>query len=247
MTSNKKGFTLLEILVSIGIMSIGFLAMSQMQYLSFRQKSLAESGTLAANIVETVSNLEMANAKRITLLNARVYLDSQANQIIDKQDDYCNAGPDSICDVCPCNPLEAYVSDTFDVTTNGTEFSCAPVDIEKFDPANIEFFTNATNCRTVADLTPSFYIFRRVVSTFDATTTPNIINMDITYIVKDIVQVEHQDNISKMGTGVITDLRFVGSHALQNIQLSAHVERDWTNFINLGGGTWNEVFVPHIP
>ena len=74
MNSNSKGFTFLEIIVALGIMAVGFLAMSQMQYLSFRQKVLAESGTFSTNMIGTVSAFEMANAKTVNLLNAQEYI-----------------------------------------------------------------------------------------------------------------------------------------------------------------------------
>ena len=68
MNSNSKGFTLLEILFAVAIMGIGFLAMSQMQYLSLNQKTIAENGTFATNLIQTITDMEMANAKRINLL-----------------------------------------------------------------------------------------------------------------------------------------------------------------------------------
>ena len=248
MIRNRKGFTLLEILVAVAIMAIGFLAMSQMQYLSLRQKTMAETGTFATNIVETVSDFQMADAKRISALNSRVYLDSQASLLIPNQTDYCDGTNDAVCEQCPCNPMQVFVSDAYDLTTNGNEITCAPVDLENFDPSQMQFFTQYSQCNSVPDTTPSFYIFRSVNTNFDTATTPNLLSMDITYVIKTTKQAEHPDNLNKMGTsGAIQNLRFIGSEAVQNIQLTGHVERDWTNFIALTGGTWNEVFIPHIP
>ena len=243
MTSNNKGFTLLEILVSVAIMSVGFLAMSQMQYLSLRQKTMAEMGTFAANVVESVTDFEMANSKRISSLNSRVYLDSQANLLRANQTEYCDNSPDAVCEQCPCNPLQVFVSDTYDLTIiNNNEITCAPVDIKNFDPTQVEFFTDLSNCRTVPGITPTVYIFRNVNSTFDITKTPNLLNMDITYVVKSAKKIDRMDISALIG-----DVSFGSSQSVQNISFSGHVERDWTNFITLGGGTWNEVFIPHIP
>ena len=249
MNSNSKGFTLLEIMVALGIMAVGFLAMSQMQYLSFRQKALSESGTFATNMIGTVSDFEMANARTISLLNARVYLDSQASKIILNQDDYCDGSDDAVCEECPCNPLERFVSDTFDLQAVGgdTEFTCAPIDSNNFNPGEMEFFRESDDCENVDGLNPDFYVLKRVNSNFDNTVTPNLINLNITYVLKSTRQFESEANQTAMGSGEIANINFGDSIARQNIQVSAHVERDWTNFINLGTGTWNEVIVPHIP
>ncbi len=249
MNSNSKGFTLLEILVALGIMAVGFLAMSQMQYLSFKQKTLAESGTFATNMIGTVSDFELANARILSLLNARVYLDSQASKTIINQDDYCDGSDDAICEECPCNPLEEFVSDSFNLLAPGgdTEITCAPIDSNNFNPGDMEFFLEANDCENVDGLTPNFYVFRRVNSNFDTTVTPNLINLNITYILKTAQQFDSDANRTAMGSGEITNIIFGNSVGQQNIQVSAHVERDWTNFIMLGTGNWNEVIVPHIP
>ena len=249
MNSNSKGFTFLEIIVALGIMAVGFLAMSQMQYLSFKQKMLAESGTFATNMISTVSDFEMANARAISLLNARVYLDSQASKIILNQDDYCDGSDDAVCDECPCNPLERFVSDSFNLQAAGgdTEITCAPIDSTNFNPGEMEFFREADDCENVDGLNPDFYVFKRINSDFDNTVTPNLINLNITYVLKSARQFNDEANRTEMGSGEITNIIFGDSIARQNIQISAHIERDWTNFINLGAGTWNEVIVPHIP
>jgi len=248
MNSNSKGFTLLEILVALGIMAVGFLAMSQMQYLSFRQKVLADSGTFSINMIGTISDLEMANAKKINSLNARVYLDSQASIIILNQLEYCDASDDAICNVCPCNPLEAFTSDTFNPLAVGgdTEFTCAAIDPDDFNPEQIEFTTNAGVCEGDAGLA-EYYLFRRVTSTFNNTDIPNQINLNITYILKSSRQFADPRNRAIMGSGEINNILIGDSIARQRFQVSAHVERDWTNFVMLGAGNWNQVIVPHIP
>lgn len=258
MNSNSKGFTLLEILVALGIMAAGFLAMSQMQYLSLRQKTLAESGTFATNMIGTISDFEMADAKRRNLLNSRIYLDSQASKTIINQDDYCDGSDDAICEECPCNPLEVFVSDSFNLLAIGTntENSCAILDPNNIKPGEIEFTTDASCIAVQGDdddddndveIAP-FYIFRTVTSTFDNSSTPNQINMNIRYVLKTARQFNDPDNKSAMGTsGTFANFLVGDSVAKQNFQLSAHVERDWTNFVMLDPTRWNEVIVPHIP
>ena len=86
-----------------------------------------------------------------------------------------------------------------------------------------------------------FYIFKTVTSTFDNTTTPNLINLDIRYVLKSARQFNDPLNQSLMGSsGTFNDFRVGDSIAKQNFQVSAHVERDWTNFVTLTTGTWND-------
>jgi len=49
---SQNGFTLIEILVAVFIMSVGFLALSQMEFLSVRQKQMAEAGSNATNTIQ---------------------------------------------------------------------------------------------------------------------------------------------------------------------------------------------------
>ncbi len=58
-SNNKRGFTLLELLISVGIMSLGFLAIAQMQFLSLRQKQKAEQGTVATNAIQFIKEIGM--------------------------------------------------------------------------------------------------------------------------------------------------------------------------------------------
>ncbi|HSG31802.1 MAG TPA: prepilin-type N-terminal cleavage/methylation domain-containing protein [Thermodesulfobacteriota bacterium] len=63
--NNTSGFTLLEILVAVFIMSVGFLALSQMEFLSVRQKQMAEAGSNATNIIQAAADKDLAEIKRI--------------------------------------------------------------------------------------------------------------------------------------------------------------------------------------
>ena len=88
MTSNNKGFTLIEILVALAITSIGFLAMSQMQYLSLRQTTLAQVGSQSTNLIQSLIDRDTKFARIIHLLNSRVYIDSQSGTTITTKDNY---------------------------------------------------------------------------------------------------------------------------------------------------------------
>jgi len=73
---SQNGFTLIEILVSVFIMSIGFLALSQMEFLSVRQTRLAEQGTMATNIIQFISDRDASEVKKRTLLNNKEIMGS---------------------------------------------------------------------------------------------------------------------------------------------------------------------------
>ena len=84
------GFTLIEILVAVFLIAIGFFAMSQMQFLSLRQSQMAENGTIATNIIQAVSENDLAEIRNIHKLNLN-YL----NNPIDNS--YCTTGSGNIC------------------------------------------------------------------------------------------------------------------------------------------------------
>ena len=236
MLAEKKGFTILEILVALGIMTLGFLAMSQMQYLSLRQSNLAESGTIATNIIQYASDRDMARVRRLHLLNSRVYLDSQAGKTITSQDDYCNSGVDGICLTCPCDPFQVFTLQS--LTDGAVENRCSVIDIENFDPENIDYqdVDDPTQCTD-----SEFYLVRRVTTAFDNTATPNEINLNVTYAIK------NQKQYDEAGFETSEpDFTLNKSLAVQKYRLSAHVDTGWNNFVTIVGN-WNQVVVPHIP
>ncbi|MDD2273473.1 MAG: prepilin-type N-terminal cleavage/methylation domain-containing protein [Desulfuromonadaceae bacterium] len=53
---NKKGFTLVELLVALTLMSIGILAVVQMQIVALRSNTIAQKLTVATNIAQEVTN-----------------------------------------------------------------------------------------------------------------------------------------------------------------------------------------------
>ncbi|MGI9535049.1 MAG: type IV pilus modification PilV family protein [Thermodesulfobacteriota bacterium] len=245
MFSDNKGFTILEILIALGIMVVGFLAMSQMQYLSLRQSSLAESGTLATNIIQFASDRDMEQAKRLHLLNSRVYADSRDGKIIDKQTKYCTDGVIDNCTSCPCDPFSVFLKNSSFTQLSTPETRCAPIELKKFDPKKIQYFDTVANCLNPPspfdDIDPNFILLRKVDNVVDTTVIPTQIQLTVSYAIKNKKQINDtglEDSDNEFSTR--------NSLAVQNYEVSAHVDTGWTSFISIPG-SWNLIVVPHIP
>jgi len=248
-SNNKRGFTLLELLISVGIMSLGFLAIAQMQFLSLRQKQKAEQGTVATNAIQFISDRDMAEVRRLHLLNTIAHVDAVAGRIPDFS--YCDGTappncPNTPCvDPCtgcpgqPCDVMEALtVGQIPNGANNFLETSCAPIETHNFDPDEITFDT--ANC---TDPNADFYIIKNIIANeaLDAPSGLQVLTVTLTYAVKTRAQFDE--------TGLtITDpadnnrpiLR--NSLAAQIYQFTAHID-DWSEFIP----GWNQVRIPHIP
>ncbi|HXG31563.1 MAG TPA: prepilin-type N-terminal cleavage/methylation domain-containing protein [Thermodesulfobacteriota bacterium] len=222
----ESGFTLLEILVAVFIMSLGFLAAAEMQFLSLRQKQLAEQGTVATNLVQYVSDRDMAEVRRRYLLNATAYIDAQAGRTLNLS--YCNGSGSSICDGCPCDPLEA-------LTPNPT---CAVVDANDFNPMRVNFRTTEAECKAdgaailEANGSP-LYIVRRAETTEATLNGVQTLTVLVTYAVK----TPPQFNKTGLGSVSIRD-----SLVSQAYGVTANIG-DFSNFI----ADWDKVNIPHIP
>jgi len=102
---NQKGFTFIEVIIALSIMAIGFLATSQMQFLSLRQKQLAEDGTIATNIIQFIADQDMSTARQIHLLNSIAFIEALAGRLSplstsEPHLQHC-IGEKNICDECP--------------------------------------------------------------------------------------------------------------------------------------------------
>lgn len=226
LAQNQSGFTLIEIIVALLIMVIGFLAMSQMQYLSLRQHSLAEDGTVGTNFLQALSERDMSEVRRIHLLNSRVYLDRQQGKLITTQDDYCTGSVEPCDSGCPCNPFLVLTSTP---GSDGTETTCAEIDLKTVDPAQIEYETNKSDCSDA-----ELYIVRLVTTNVDTTVVPNEVNINVTYAVK---------NGQQFGNYSFGDpLTIPKSVLVQNYEASAHID-NWSTYVP----GWTQVTVPHIP
>jgi len=64
---NESGFTLIEILVAMMIISVGYLAFSQMGFLSLRLKQMAERGTDATQVIQFITDRDLAQVKRVQI------------------------------------------------------------------------------------------------------------------------------------------------------------------------------------
>jgi len=230
---NQEGFTLIELLIATLIMSIGFIAFAEMQFLSLLQKQRAELGSTATNAIQFISDRDMAEAKRIYLLNSNTRMDANAGRLLDLS--YCDGSATSVCGACPCDPLEAITPNP----DNGvTETTCAAIDRHNFDPTNITFRTTKADCQDDGDTILAanrsvLYIVKEATTTVDAAVIPNIVEVQITYAIKTSPQFDDTDIISVL----IRD-----SIASQSFGVTAHVD----NYSDLIPG-WDPVRIPHVP
>jgi len=230
---NQEGFTLIELLIATLIMSIGFIAFAEMQFLSLLQKQRAELGSTATNAIQFISDRDIAEVKRIYLLNSNTRMDAQAGRALDLS--YCDGSATSVCGVCPCDPLEAITPNP----DNGvTETTCAAIDRHNFDPTNITFRTTKADCQDDGDTILAanrsvLYIVKKAETDVDAAVIPNIVEVQITYAIKTSPQFDDTDIISVL----IRD-----SIASQSFGVTAHVD----NYSDLIPG-WDPVRIPHVP
>src|SRR3989337_4456184 len=230
---NQEGFTLIELLIATLIMSIGFIAFAEMQFLSLLQKQRAELGSTATNAIQFISDRDMAEAKRSYLLNSNSRMDAQAGRTLDLS--YCDGGGTSVCDACPCDPLEAITPNP----DNGvTETTCAAIDRHNLDPNNITFRTTKADCQTDGDTILAanrsvLYIVKKAETDVDAAVIPNIVEVQITYAIKTSPQFDDTD---------ITSVLIRDSIASQSFGVTAHVD-DYSDLIP----GWNLVRIPNVP
>ncbi len=231
--SSQKGFTFTEIMIAVTIMALGFLAMAQMQFLSLRQKQLAEQGTMASNIIQFIADRDMEEIKRAHLLNSIAFVEAQAGRLNPGSDSephlqYCKtSNSDRICDTCPCNPLAEVTPDP----SQALQTTCAVIDVHDFDPKKVSFKSTAAQCSGGAG--DSLIVVKRVVSDTDNTVDPPETTLSVTYGVKTKVGFAETglSSVSKKDT-----------LAAQNMVFSAHQE-DWSQFIP----AWTNIMVPHVP
>lgn len=237
---SQNGFTLTEIMVALGIMALGFLAMAQMQYLSLRQKQQAETGTVATNMIQFIADRDMEEIKRTHLLNAIAFVEAQAGRLnpgsaSEPHLQHCtSSSPTKLCDACPCDPLAAVTDDLGDDgnTCSTAETSCAVINVHDFDPEDVNFSTTAADCNNPAG--DSLIVVKRVcVQIVNNPDSPTLTTLNVTYGIK-------SENLFKETAFDSLDIK--DTLATQNMVFSAHQE-DWSQFIP----GWTAVNVPHIP
>ncbi|MEQ9619200.1 MAG: prepilin-type N-terminal cleavage/methylation domain-containing protein [Deltaproteobacteria bacterium] len=238
--NSQKGFTFTEIMIALSIMALGFLAMAQMQYLSLKQKSQAESGTVATNVIQFIADRDMEELKRTHLLNSIAFIEAQAGRLspgsaAEPHLQHCTSGSSTrLCDACPCDPLTAVTSDLTDDGENcsNPETACAVINIHNFDPEDVDFSTNEADCNNPPG--DSLIIVKQVcVQIINDPNSSTVTTLNVTYGVKSKNQFL-ETNFDSLSTK--------DTLATQNMVFSAHQE-DWSQFIP----GWTSVKVPHIP
>ncbi len=238
---NKSGFTIIELLVAVLIISIGFLGLSQMGYLSLRQKHLAETGTDAANVIQFVTDRDLAEIKRLHLLNTKTYQDALTVKSLNLS--YCDGDSEDPCAACPCDPLNVLTTNTDPTPVGSADVitMCSVINMQDLDP-DLIFNTDETTCRSnmntqSADENEIMIMVREASTTVTNGTasTPSTVVIDMTYAVKSIQQF--------IETGLSTDLK--DSLARDVFTVTAHEENYSDDAVVLSG--WTDVRIPHVP
>jgi len=231
---NQEGFSLIELLIATLIMALGFMAFAEMQFLSLLQKQRAELGSTATNAIQFISDRDMAEVKRIYLLNSNTRLDAQAGRALELS--YCDGSANSVCGACPCDPLEAITPNP----DNGvTETTCAAIDRQHFDPTNITFRNTKALCLADAAALPAnsspIYIVKEAetIVVDNPAPAPDGVSVALTYAIKTSPQFDDTD---------ITSVLIRDSIASQSFEVTAHED----NYSDLIPG-WNLVRIPHVP
>ncbi len=179
MTGENKGFTLIEVLVAVFIMSIGFLALSQMQYLSFRQTQLAHSGTTATNLIQAFSDSDLSRIRMIDGLNQNLVTRLSENEEIGNNDPvfaYCSTSP---CNgSCPCDPFRTILERT---DQDNTFSSCMGIDIDNNSIDSPIYSTDSTDCGAPGS---DYFLVRTIDLRVDNNIRPPQRTYNIEYSVK---------------------------------------------------------------
>lgn len=234
---SQKGFTLVEILVSVFIMSVGFLALSQMEFLSVRQKQMAEEGSKATNLIQFAADRDLGELKRVSLLNAQTFMNERNKSDADYT--FCDGSSDSsVCNNCPCNPLARIAPDT----SNGTkDTQCAAIGLNDSNIINLSYTTDQDDCLTAYNGLgkEGMFILRKASISSElssGTALSTIITVNLTYAAKSLKQF----NDSKFSLATRDNLTVQGTTILAQIE-------DYSDTVPLSSGAWGSVVVPFVP
>lgn len=228
MIALNNGFTLIEVLAALFIMSIGFLALSQMQYLSLKQTQLAHSGTTAANLIQAYSDSDLSRIRIIHSLNQQLVIRLSRDENIDANDPiltYCNADP---CGgECPCDPLKVINTDT---ENNNLTRTCSGIDIEAVNIKNPVYSTDIDTCKKAG---VDYFVVRSVDLRVENNEIPPQRTFNIEYSIKNPTQF-NRDGLNP-GAALATN----------TIEISAHT--DTSILENAPDGIEKLLVFPNIP
>jgi len=231
---DSKGFTLIEVLVALFIMSIGFLAISQMQYLSFRQSQLAHSGTTATNMIQAFSDSDLSRMRSIHNLNLALISKIRNGNFTDANDTALKFCKTDLCsNECPCDPFLT-ISENPDTGTEGNpERICTAIDIENYAFDETIISTNpADSCDDTAN---KYFLTRTISINIDNGIIPEERTYNIAYSVKNRYQQEN------------SPLELGNSLATHFIKISAHIDTSVLEDVDEDGVTNAGLVIPNIP
>lgn len=232
--SKQSGFTILEILIAILIMSVGFIAMSQMQFLSILQQQRAEAGTIATNIIQFANDSDMAKAKKMHQLNILVLLDTIAQRTPDFT--YCGDSTKFGCTECPCDPLTAFTPNPVSGTDENT---CSIVDINDFEPGTLNY-TDASTCQTILDSFGTEAMVLVKTADIDQVVVDGFTIMTISLM----YGVKSEEQFRDSGLSVLLK----DTLAAQSFRVTAHLDNyNESGSISSNPTGWINVRVPHLP
>ncbi len=209
-----------------------------MGFLSLRQKHLAETGTDAANVVQFVTDRDLAEVKRLHLLNTKAYQDALTVKSLNLS--YCDGDSEDPCAACPCDPLNVLTTNTDPTPVGSADVitMCSVINLQDLDP-DLMFNTDETTCKSNMDFQLAneneIMVLVREASTTVTNNMPTTIIIDMTYAAKSVQQF--------IETGLSTNLK--DSLARQVFTVTAHEDNYSDDAVVLSG--WTDVRIPHVP
>lgn len=207
---------------------------------------MAEAGSNATNIIQAAADKDLAEIKRISLLNNRAFLTEKDGRAADFT--YCDGSEDySACSNCPCNPL-ASVTPDFTITGSGPtikDTECTAIALNNSDIKEFEYTTDQTTCKSFYDGlgvgslgAEGMYLLRKasLSTAVNPLSLKTVTSVVLTYAVKSPKQ--FADNNFSLSTK--------HNLAVQGLIVTAQTE-DFSDTIPISSGAWGGVLVPNTP
>ena len=221
----EEGFTLIEILIALAIMALGFLATAEMQSLALRQRMRAESGTVATNIIQFASSRDVARVKQRRADNASFFIDVRNGK-----------------EACPSSefpdPLDALAEDG-NLSEGNPQRGCTPVDIETPNPDKLTFDDKCDLDTPGTD----FFVVKEVerADPISISGVP-IVTVTLDYGVIDRSQAEKFDPDKELDEQPFARRKGDSYLARHSSLITAH-EDNWSQVCS----SWTSVIVPDLP